>query len=184
VTAAVILAASVTVGGVQPWIDYATVLRAGASVDLLDPRNLGPAVQLVMLFGLGPSAVGPLQAVVLVVALAVAVAAALRVEDPLESVTWAAVASFVVLPVTWFHHFAALIPFGIAAIVRGAALGPEVTKRLLILTVATFAVGMIGFGQPPTWLLVPVFVAAARISRPSVASAPASAEALRRQPSV
>jgi hypothetical protein len=172
VTVAAVLGVSVAVGGVQPWLDYASVLRAGASVDLLDPRNLGPSVQLVMLFGLGPSAVGPLQVVVLIVALAVAIVAALRVEDPLESLTWAAVASFVVLPVTWFHHFAALIPFGIAAIARGSALGPEVTRRLLLLTAATFAVGMIGFGQPPTWLLVPLFIAAARISRTSAAPLP------------
>jgi hypothetical protein len=125
-----------------------------------------------MLFGLGPAAVGPLQVVVLVTALAVAIVAAARVDDPLESLTWAAVASFIVLPVTWFHHFAALIPFGIAALARGTAVGPQQTMLLLWLVVASFAVGMIGFGQPPTWLLVPLFVAAARISRPAPATAP------------
>ncbi len=167
------LGLSLAVGGVQPWLDYATVLRAGASVNLLDPRNLGPAVQLVMLFGLGPSAVGPLQVAVLAVALVVSIVAALRVDDPLESLAWAAVASFVVLPVTWFHHFAGLIPFGVAAVGRGMALGAATMQRLIALVVASFAVGIFAFGQPPTWLLVPLFLAAARISRPAgVAAVP------------
>jgi hypothetical protein len=100
VVVAAVLGASVAVGGLEPWRQYIAVLRAGASVDLLDRRNLGPAVQLVMLLGLGPAAVGPVQVAVLAMALIVAIAAALRVRDPLESLTWAAIASFVVLPVT------------------------------------------------------------------------------------
>lgn len=166
VAVSAVLGLSLALGGVQPWLEYATVLRAGASVDLLDERNLGPSVQIAMLLGLGPAAVGPLQITVLVVALLTALAAAIRIDDPLESLTWAAIASFVVLPVTWFHHFAALIPFGVAAAARGMALGPVVVRRLLILTAASFAIGMIGFGQPPAWLLAPLFLAAARISRP------------------
>jgi hypothetical protein len=166
VAVALALAFSFAVGGIQPWLDYVTVLRAGAQVNLLDPRNIGPAVQIVMLFGLGPSAVGPIQVVVMVSALAITIVAALAVEDPLESLTWAATASFVVLPVTWFHHFAALVPFGIAALARGSRQGAESIRRLWILVIAAFAVVMIGFAQPPTWLLVPIFLAAARIIRP------------------
>ena len=162
---ALALAVSLAAGGLAPWQEYVAVLRAGASVDLLDTRNLGPAVQLVMLFGLGPSAVGPLQVVVLGLAMVVTVVAALRVDDPLESLAWGAVASFVVLPVTWFHHFAALVPFGIGALVRGAALGAHVVRRLAWLVAIGFATVTIGFAQPPTWLLVVVFVAAARVSR-------------------
>jgi hypothetical protein len=167
VVVAAVLGASVAVGGLEPWRQYIAVLRAGASVDLLDRRNLGPAVQLVMLLGLGPAAVGPVQVVVLAMALIVAIAAALRVRDPLESLTWAAIASFIVLPVTWFHHFAALVPFGIAALARGSLLGPVVMRRLWMLVLVAFAIVMIGFAQPPTWLLVPLFLAAARISRPA-----------------
>jgi hypothetical protein len=160
------LVVSLAVGGLGPWQEYVGVLRAGASVDLLDARNLGPAVQLVMLFGLGASAVGPLQVVVLGVALAVTVVAALRVDDPLESLAWGAVASFVVLPVTWFHHFAALVPFAIGALVRGATLGPVVVRRLLWLVAIAFGTVTIGFAQPLTWLLAAVFIAAARVTRP------------------
>jgi hypothetical protein len=161
---AALLGLSLAVGGIAPWLEYATVLRAGASVDLLDPRNLGPAVQTVMLFGLGPSAVGPIQVVVMSIALVVTVVAAFRVEDPLESLLWAAVASFVVLPVTWFHHFAALIPFGIAAIFR-AEPSRATRQRMLAFVAASFAIGAIGFGMPPTWFLPIVFLLAIRLSR-------------------
>jgi hypothetical protein len=160
------IGASLLVGGAGPWFDYVTVLRAGTSVDLLDARNLGPAVQVVMLLGLGPAAVGPIQIVVVAIALLATVVAAFRVEDPLESFTWAATASFVVLPVTWFHHFAALIPCGIAAIVRAREAGESAQRNVLLLTAASFGLGAIGFGMPPTWLLVPLVVAAARRSLP------------------
>ncbi|MBA2719588.1 MAG: DUF2029 domain-containing protein [Chloroflexi bacterium] len=172
VAVAVVLGLSLAVGGVQPWVDYVTVLRAGTSVDLLDTRNLGPGVQIVMLLGLGPSAVGPVQLVVLVSALLVAISAAMRVDDPLESLTWAATASFIVLPVTWFHHFAALIPFGIAALARGATADPASRRQLWILLGLTFAIITVGFAGPPTWLLVPVFIAAMRISRTRSAPQP------------
>jgi hypothetical protein len=39
-------------------------------------------------------------------------------------------------------------------------------RRLWILVLVAFAIVMIGFAQPPTWLLVPIFLAAARLSRP------------------
>ena len=42
-------AVSVLVGGTQPWIDYATVVRAGSGADLVDPRNAGPAAQIALL---------------------------------------------------------------------------------------------------------------------------------------
>lgn len=162
-----VLAASLIAGGTGPWMDYITVLRAGASVDLLDSRNLGPAVQIVMLLGLGPGAVGPIQVGVLAVALAVTLVAAVRVDDPLESLAWAALASFIVLPVTWFHHFAALTPFAIAAVARVWSLDAGRRQRVLILVAASFAIGIIGFGMPPTWLLAPVVLAMARLSRPA-----------------
>jgi len=186
VAVAIALGPSVAIGGVQPWLDYVSVLRAGASVDLLDARNIGPAVQVVMLLGLGPSAVGPVQVATLAVALIVTVVVAFRVDDPLESLAWAAAASFIVLPVTWFHHFAALIPFGIAALARGATLVARARQRLWILLVATFGITMIGFAQPPTWLLVPVVIAAARISRLPASDVPEprpSPIAVERQPS-
>ena len=125
VVGVVILAASLAIGGINPWVDYLSVLKASTVVDLLDRRNLGPAVQVALLLGLDASALAPMQAVVVAGALLVAVAAALAVDDPLESLLWATFASLIVLPVTWFHHFAVLLPFGVAALARGWARVPR-----------------------------------------------------------
>ena len=37
-----IAAVSLLVGGLQPWLDYVQVVRAGAGAGLVDPRNVGP----------------------------------------------------------------------------------------------------------------------------------------------
>ena len=37
-----IVAVSLLVGGIQPWLDYVQVVRAGAGADLVDARNIGP----------------------------------------------------------------------------------------------------------------------------------------------
>ena len=160
-----VLVASLIVGGLGPWADYLTVLRASTVVDLLDPRNLGPAVQIALLFGLGSGSLAFMQSAVLAVALVVAVAAALVVDDPLESLLWGAFASLVPLPVTWFHHFAVLFPFGVAATARGWVAGDAVRRGVLWLMALAIAIGAIGFGQAVAWLFVPVVLVAVRISR-------------------
>lgn len=162
--ALVVLAASLLVGGLGPWADYLTVLRASTVVDLLDPRNLGPAVQLALLFGLGHDALAPMQGVLVALALGAAVVSALAVNDPIESILWAAFASLVPLPVTWFHHFAVLFPFGVAAVSRAWVSGAA-RRRVTWLMALALAIGAIGFGQVFAWLLVPVFVIAVRLSR-------------------
>jgi hypothetical protein len=164
VVALAAVAASLLIGGPGPWADYLAVLRASTVVDLLDPRNLGPAVQVALLLGLGQSALAPMQGVVVVAALAVAVVAALAVDDPLESLLWAAFASLVPLPVTWFHHFAVLFPFGVAAVARVWA-DPPARRRALAWMAAALAVGALGFGMAFAWLFLPLFVLAARVSR-------------------
>ena len=161
----VFLAASLIVGGLGPWADYLTVLRASTVVDLLDPLNLGPAVQVALLFGLGSGSLAGLQAIVLVIALATAIVAALIVEDPLESLLWGAFASLVPLPVTWFHHFAALFPFGVAAVARSWGGDGRARRGVLSLVGLAMALGVIGFGIAIAWLLVPVLLVATRLSR-------------------
>jgi hypothetical protein len=166
--AAAVLAASLAVGGIGPWQDYLTVLRASTVVDLLDPRNLGPAVQVALLLGLGSGSLAALQAVVLGVALTVAVVAALVLDDPLESLLWATFASLVPLPVTWFHHFAVLFPFGVAAVGRAWATDARTRRAVLGSLGLALLIGILGFGTAIAWLFVPVFAAAVRLSRPSV----------------
>jgi hypothetical protein len=108
-----------------------------------------------------------MQSVVVVLALVVAVAAALAVDDPLESVLWAASASLVVLPVTWFHHFAVLVPFGVAALARGWDGRPEARRLMLALTIFAFLVAGVLFARTMAWLLVLIAFVLVRISRPA-----------------
>ena len=118
-----IIGLSIAIGGFQPWLDYLTVVRAGSGADLVDPRNAGPAAQIALLLGGGSSGEAlarTLQIPVSIGALLLAVVAAVRVREPIESLAWAVVASFVLLPVTWYHYPAALIPFAVVAVLRSA----------------------------------------------------------------
>lgn len=158
--------ASIAVGGIGPWLDYLAVLRAGVNVDLLDPRNLGPSVQIALATGLGPDAVRTMQIGVTVLSGLATIAAAWRVNDTVESLAWATVASFVVLPVTWFHYPAALVPFGVAAVVRAREAGPAAWRRTLLFLGAAFALAIAGMGLPIMWLSILALLLALRASRP------------------
>lgn len=158
---------SLLVGGTAPWADYVTVLRASTVVDLLDPRNLGPAVQIALALNLDQGAIAPIQSVVVVLALGVAVVSALAVDDPLESLLWAASASLVVLPVTWYHHFAVLVPFGVAALARGWDGRPGSRRLMLGLTILAFLAAGIIFARVMAWLLIVIAFVLVRVSRPS-----------------
>ena len=158
---------SLLVGGTAPWADYVTVLRASTVVDLLDPRNLGPAVQIALALNLDQGAIAPIQSVVVVLALGVAVVSALAVDDPLESLLWAASASLVVLPVTWYHHFAVLVPFGVAALARGWDGRPGSRRLMLALTILAFLAAGIIFARVMAWLLIVIAFVLVRVSRPS-----------------
>ena len=171
VTGLAILAVSLIVGGVQPWLDYLGVLKASTNVDLLDYRNLGPVAQIVMLLGPGPGAIGPMQAGMLALAVAVTAWSALRVDDPLESFAWASFASFVPMPVTWFHHFGALLPVGLASALRSGSAGARAQRNTLAIIGIAFVIGIFGLGQPVAWLFLPLTIAAVRTSRPAPATA-------------
>ncbi|HEY7736744.1 MAG TPA: glycosyltransferase family 87 protein [Candidatus Limnocylindrales bacterium] len=170
------LATSIVVGGVGPWRDYLAVLRAGVNVDLLDARNLGPSVQVALAAGLGPEAVRTLQVAVTGLAIVATAAVAWRLRDPVESLAWATVASFVVLPVTWFHYPSALIPFAVVAVVRSMAAGAAARRRTVTFLGAALALGILGLGLPIMWLSVLALLLGVRASRgplgPSVAPAP------------
>ena len=167
VTGLAILALSLAVGGIQPWLDYLGVLRASTNVELLDYRNLGPVAQIVMVLGLGPGAIGPMQAGMLAIAIVVTAWSALRVDDPVESFAWASFASFVPMPVTWFHHFGALFPVGLAAALRSSAAGAKAQRSTLASIGIAFVIGILGLGQPVAWLFLPLTIVAVRASRPA-----------------
>lgn len=165
VVGALTVAASVVVGGPSLWGDYLTMLRTSTGTGLLDPRNLGPAAQVSMLLGLGSSAVGPLQAVIELGAVIGAVAAALLVDDPLTSFAWALVATLVVLPVTWFHHFAVLLVVLVAGLARAWSGGVRNRRRAILAVAVGLGVGVVGFGTVAAWLLLVPVLAAARAGR-------------------
>jgi len=125
-----------------------------------------------MVTGLGPSAIGPMQAGMLAIAIVATAWSALRVDDPLESFAWASFASFVPMPVTWFHHFGALLPIGLVAALRSQVAGARAQRLTLGLILVAFLIGVFGLGQPIAWLFLPLTILAVRTSRPSTVPAP------------
>ncbi len=153
VTGVAILAASLLVGGVQPWLDYVQVVQAGAGADVVDPRNYGPVSLLGQATGMDAASLRIAQILVTLTAFAVTIVAALRVRDQLTSLAIAFTASLVTLPVTWYHYPVALIPIGLAlAILHPAAR----TRAVLAMVVAGLAITIV----PLFWIAVAVLLAA------------------------
>jgi alpha-1,2-mannosyltransferase len=138
---AALAAFSLAVGGTAPWVDYLAVVRAGTGADLVDPRNMGPAGQLGLAFGLDAAAVRLVYLVVAIAAVGVTAWAAWRHRDPVQSLGWAALASLVTLPVTWYHYPAALLPVAIAALVRRPRRPSSVAWLAGAWLLVTFAIG-------------------------------------------
>ena len=82
------------------------------------------------------------------------VIAAVRVRDPLSSLSVAIVASMVMLPVTWYHYPVALIPIGIVLAIRVPRSRPAVVLAVLLADLA------IAFG-PLLWAAVGLLLWAA-----------------------
>jgi len=165
-TGVAILAVSLVVGGTGPWRDYFGYLQRTGGADLTSSVNIGPASQLALLAG-NPSLARPLAVVFAIVAIVATVAAARFGRDQLESLGWAIVASLVVLPVTWYHYPAALIPVALAAWTRsrGTPRGRSVTVAL----VAAWVVADAAIVLPVAlWLAVAVLFLAVRWSRPQL----------------
>jgi len=162
------------------WTDYAAIVRAGSGADLVDPRNAGPAAQLAMLLiGSGPDAEAlarTLQIPVTLVALLASAVVAVRLADPVESLAWAAAASLVVLPVTWYHYPSALIPFAIVAFLRAGALGHAAAQpaRLTVAAAAVVAAVAIAW-LPLLYVAIGLVLLAVRMSRPARDAASAAA---------
>jgi hypothetical protein len=161
-----IVIASVATAGVDAWSQYLGMLRATAAADLLDPRNLGPAASIASLLGLGEAGARLLQVVVLAVAAVATALAARSIRDPVASLSIAATASLVLLPVTWFHYAAALIPFGVASAMRAAT---EASARAGALVGLALLMAVISVAVPIlVWGAVAATIAAAWVSAPSI----------------
>jgi hypothetical protein len=171
IAAVVIIGLSIAAGGLDPWRDYLAVVAAGSRADLLDGRNVGPAVQLALLTGASEGAVRVIQAAVSLGAIALTAWAALRRSDPVESLALAAVASLVTLPVTWFHYPVVLMPFAVAAVARSQAAPAAIRRRTRLLIAAAVGVTVVAIGFAPlVWLAVALVLVAVRLSRPTAAT--------------
>jgi len=172
-TGMAILAVSLLVGGVGPWRDYIAYLSLGSAADLTSRVNIGPASQLALLAG-DSGLARPLAVGFAGVAVIATIAAARLVRDPLESMSWAIVASLIVLPVTWYHYPVALIPIALVAWTRsrGAARARSVTVVLAaVVVVADVAVAL----PVAIWLAVILLFVAVRRSSPGSGFGPTPA---------
>jgi hypothetical protein len=160
-----LLAARLIIGGVGPWDYYAAFLRGGAAqADIVSPLNIGPASQIAQAFGLSEAVARTIQVPITLAALVATIAAGRLLEDPVASFGVAAIASLVVLPVTWFHYPVALIPVAIAA----AARADQTTRRptLAALVAAVVAAGLAIVAPVAVWIAAGFVLLAVHVSRP------------------
>jgi hypothetical protein len=176
-----IVAISVAVGGFQPWLDYGHLLlvRAGSGADLIDPRNAAPATQLALVFRDPSNALAlasTLQGPVTIAAVVAALGAAWRARDPLSGFAWAAAASLVLLPVTWYHYPSAMIPIAIAAVLRSRA-QPVRARRVQGLIVAAAILAALAIAWLPLiWPAVALVLVATHASATNADAADANAD--------
>ena len=158
VTGIAVLAVSLLVGGLQPWLDYVQVVRAAAGSALVDARNVAPVSLIAQVTGLDGSAVRGLQLAVVAGVVIVTVVAALRVRDPLFSLALAMTASLVTLPVTWYHYPVALMPIAAALAIWRPASRRWIAAAIVLADVAIAWL-------PLLWIAVGVVVVAAAVTR-------------------
>ena len=177
VTGVALVGISVLIGGVSMWSEYIAVVRAGSGADLVDPRNAGPAAQIALLTGAGEAFARTLQIPITLLALAATVVVAWSRRDAVESLAWAAAASLVILPVTWFHYPAAMIPFAIAAVLR--ARGSAVATQVSGLVAGALVVSVVAIAALPLiWVAVGLVIAAVRASATGATDAPGRSRAV------
>ena len=112
-----------------------------------------------------------LQIAVTGIALIATVVAARRLADPVEGLAWAVAASLVVLPVTWYHYPAALIPFALVAVVRSWN-DVRVGRRVRVLVTAAAVIAAVAIAWLPLlYVAIGLVLAAVHGSRPRPATA-------------
>lgn len=164
-TVIAIVALSLLAGGLELWRDYVPVAAAASNARLLDARNVGPAAQLALLVGGDEALVRTLHLPVALAAVAASLWAGWAVRDRLTGIAIAGIGSLVILPVTWYHYPAALIPFGVAAVVR--ARGTAAATRTTALVAAAAALATLSIAWlPALWLAVGLGLAGVAASSP------------------
>jgi hypothetical protein len=164
-----VLAVSLLAGGTGVWRDYATVAGVASRAELLDPDNVAPAALIAGLLGGGSDVARQVQVAVSLIAVAAIAWAALKRPDPVESLAIAATATFVLLPVTWIHYPAALIPFGVAALLRSG--GRAATRARWLIGAAVVVAGASLAWLPLLWVAVGLALAGVHASVPAAHAA-------------
>jgi hypothetical protein len=132
--------------------------------------NIAPAAQIALLTSADPASAQLLYVAVLTGALLITAAAAWTVGDGLLSLSIAATASLVLLPVAWYHYPPALIPFAIAAVVRATGTPRASIVSVLVTTAAVVASAAAAL-PVAVWLAVALVLAAVALSAKPVAAA-------------
>jgi hypothetical protein len=172
----VVLALSLAAGGAQLWREYVPVAGAASRAQLLDPRNVGPAAQIALAVGGDEALVRALQIPIAIGAVVATLAAGGLLRDRLLGMTIAAVASLLILPITWYHYPSALMPFAIAAVARSA--DRPAASRVALLVVAAAAVASLSIAWVPgVWIAVALLVAAVAAGRAGVTAIEAAGAA-------
>jgi Glycosyltransferase family 87 len=159
-TAATLVGISLVLGGPAIWQEYVRVVTVLSASEMLDPRNAGPAAQIVLYVGGDNGLVRLLHVPIALGAIAATGWAALARRDTLESLAWAAAASLFILPVTWYHYPAALLPFGTGAVLRSYGTPAAVPVAALLGGACVLAAVGLVFA-PLLWIAVGLVVAAA-----------------------
>jgi hypothetical protein len=169
--ALVMVGISLAAFGLTPWQDYVAAAATAARADLVDGRNLAPAAQLALWLGVGNEPARILHLGVVAAALGITVAAAWFRQDPLESLSWAAAATLLLLPVAWIHYPAALMPFVAAAVLRADLLDAESARRVRRLAAAAIVMAAAALTWLPLlWLAVFLGLLAVNRSVPATAA--------------
>jgi len=155
-------ALSVLAAGFGPWRDYLSYMQLVGNGVLATRDNIGPASQIALLLG-NPGLAHQLAPVVAILAVVSTVVVARVVDDPLESVGWAIVASLMVLPLTWYHYQVALLPVALAAWTRsrGSIHSKGVNNWLLAALVVADAAMLLPVA---VWIAAALVLIAVRLS--------------------
>ena len=176
VTTVVVVGLSVVVFGIQPWRDYLDVAATASRAELVDPRNGGPAAQLALWLNADSGLARLLHLPVLGAAVLAIVGAAWLRDDVVESLAIASVATLVLLPVSWIHYPAALLPFGVAAVLRAREAGTPTRRQVRFLAIAALLAAAFSVTwMPSMWLSIGLALAAVHVSIPRPMPAPSSA---------
>jgi hypothetical protein len=179
VAAGALVASSIVLFGLGPWQDYTTVVSTAARAELVDGRNAAPAAQLALWLHLDSGTARAFHVGVVAIAVAAIAAGAWFVADPLESLAIAAAASLFLLPISWIHYPAALLPFGAAAVLRARSSDPRTRRRVGLLTAGAIMAGVLSIPwMPSLWIgiglaLVSVHTSTPRDRTPVLARRPA-----------